>query len=82
MDVIISIGVFLLLAGIVSFEVVLIKTMQMVKEKEETLEYKTEEKPKKVELTDEQKKKQEKLRESFENLMGYGYEDALKSKGE
>jgi flagellar biogenesis protein FliO len=82
MDVIISIGILLLLVGVVGFEITLIKTMQMVKEKEETLEYKTEETPKKTELTEEQKKKQEKMRESFENLMGYGYEEALKSKGE
>lgn len=34
----------------------------------------------KVKLTDEQLKKQEELRKSFENLMGYGYDDALKKK--
>ena len=42
----------------------------------------TVEKPKKAELTEEQKQKQEKLREHFENLMGFDYEKALKSKGE
>ncbi len=33
-------------------------------------------------LTQEQKEKQEKLRESFNNMMEYGYEDALKGKKE
>ena len=34
---------------------------------------------KKVEkLTKEQKKKQEELRKNFENLMGYGYDEALR----
>lgn len=37
---------------------------------------------KKVELTDEEKEKQTKIKKSFDNLMGYGYEEALKSKGE
>lgn len=41
---------------------------------------KTTEKPQKKELTKEQKDKQQKLRKHFENLMGYGYEDALKKK--
>lgn len=37
----------------------------------------------KEELSDEDKKKQEQLRKNFNNLMGYGYEQALKSsKGE
>ena len=44
---------------------------------------KSEEKPNKVELSEEQKEKQEKLRKNFENLMGFDYEKALKSsKGE
>lgn len=38
------------------------------------------EKVEKPKLTKEQKKKQEELRKNFENLMGYGYEDALKKK--
>lgn len=33
-------------------------------------------------LTKEEKKKQEKLRESFNNMMEYGYETALKGKKE
>lgn len=33
-------------------------------------------------LTKEEKEKQEKLRESFNNMMEYGYEDALKGKKE
>lgn len=37
---------------------------------------------KKVELTDEEKEKQTKIKKSFDNLIGYGYEEALKSKGE
>ena len=37
----------------------------------------------KEELSDEDKKKQEQRRKNFNNLMGYGYEQALKSsKGE
>jgi len=39
-----------------------------------------EELPKKVELTDEEKEKQESLRKNFENLMNYDYEIALKRK--
>lgn len=35
------------------------------------------EKPK---LNEEEKKRQEELRKHFENLMNYGYEDALKKK--
>lgn len=31
-------------------------------------------------LNDKEKKKQEELRKNFENLMGYGYDDALKKK--
>jgi uncharacterized protein YnzC (UPF0291/DUF896 family) len=36
----------------------------------------------KPQLTEEEKKKQEKIKKSFNNLMEYGYEDALKGKGE
>ena len=36
----------------------------------------------KPQLTEEEKKKQEKLRESFNNMMEYGYETALKGKKE
>ena len=44
---------------------------------------KCEEKPKKVEISKEDKKKQEKIRKNFENLMNYDYDEALKSsKGE
>ncbi len=31
-------------------------------------------------LNDKEKKKQEELRKNFENLMGYGYDDALRKK--
>ena len=85
MNILIAIGVLLVLIAIVGFEIILIKAMSMASEKEEAMrEYEETQKieAKKTELTEEQKKKQEKLRESFENLMGYGYEDALKSKGE
>lgn len=34
----------------------------------------------KKELTEEEKVKQKRMREHFENLMGYGYEQALKKK--
>ena len=37
-----------------------------------------EEPEKKVEVKSEEQKKQEELRKNFENLMGYGYEEALK----
>lgn len=36
----------------------------------------------KPQLTEEEKEKQEKLRESFNNMMEYGYETALKGKKE
>ena len=36
----------------------------------------------KPQLTEEEKQKQEKLRESFNNMMEYGYETALKGKKE
>lgn len=85
MNIIISIGVLLVLLAIVGFEIILINAMSIASEKEEAMrEYEEAQKieTKKTELTEEQKKKQEELRKSFENLMGYGYEDALKSKGE
>lgn len=59
----------------------LLKIVKNTKKLEKTQEN-TVEKPKKAELTEEQKQKQEKLREHFENLMGFDYEKALKSKGE
>ena len=37
-----------------------------------------EKKVEKPKLTKEQKKKQEELRKNFENLMGYGYDEALR----
>ncbi len=59
----------------------LLENVKNTKKMEKTQEN-TVEKPKKAELTEEQKQKQEKLREHFENLMGFDYEKALKSKGE
>lgn len=82
MNILIAIGVLLILVSIVIFEIFIVASLKVASDCEEVYEEKIIEKPKKVELTEEQKKKQEKLRESFENLMGYGYEDALKSKGE
>ena len=85
MNIIISIGVLLVLIAIVGFEIILIKAMEMASDKEEAMkEYEETQKieAKKTELTEEEKKKQKELRKNFENLMGYGYEDALKSKGE
>lgn len=80
MNILIAIGIILILIAIIVFEVFFICALKANKETEESI---TEEKPKKAELSEEQKKKQEKMRESFENLMGYGYEEALKSsKGE
>ena len=73
MEIIIGIGVLLILTIIIIFEFGILRKMNE----------KPNEMPQKVELTDEQKKKQEKLRENFENLMGFDYEKALKSsKGE
>ncbi len=73
MEIIIGIGVLLILTIIIIFEFGILRKMRE----------KPNEMPQKVELTDEQKKKQEKLRENFENLMGFDYEKALKSsKGE
>ena len=63
--------ILLLLIAVVVGEFLI---MQYVKyEPEES----TKEKPK---LTKEEKKRQEELRKNFENLMNYGYEDALKKK--
>lgn len=71
--------IILIILGVIdlAFQIYLISLM-----KDKPLEYspKTEEKPHKDKLNEEQKKKQEELRKSFENLMGYGYEDALKKK--
>lgn len=36
----------------------------------------------KPQLTEEERKKQEKIKKSFNNLMEYDYDDALKGKGE
>lgn len=72
MNIIIGIGVLLILTIIIIFEFGILKILREMPNKT----------PQKVKLTDEQKKKQEKLREHFENLMGFDYEKALKSKGE
>jgi len=73
MEIIIGIGVLLILTIIIIFEFGILRKMNE----------KPNEMTQKVELTDEQKKKQEKLRKNFENLMGFDYEQALKSsKGE
>ena len=72
----------IVMAFIIIFQFYLLKTVKNTKNIEKMQEN-TVEKPKKAELTEEQKQKQEKLRKHFENLMGYGYEEALKSsKGE
>lgn len=77
-----EIFMLIVMAFIIIFQFYLLKIVENTKKLEKTQEN-TVEKPKKAELTEEQKKKQEKLREHFENLMGYGYEEALKSsKGE
>ena len=81
MEILIGIGVLLILIAIIIFEVFIYCALKMASEANNVTEN-TVEKPKKAELTDEQKKKQEKLREHFENLMGFDYEKALKSKGE
>lgn len=72
MEIIIGIGVLLILTIIIIFEFGILKKLNEVPNKT----------PQKAELTEEQKKKQEKIREHFENLMGFDYEKALKSKGE
>lgn len=79
MEILIGIGVLLILIAIIVFEVFIYCALKS--EDDKTMEN-TVEKPQKVELTDEEKKKQEKLRKNFENLMGFDYEKALKSKGE
>lgn len=71
--------IILIILGVIdlAFQIYLISLM-----KDKPLKYspKTEEKPHEDKLNEEQKKKQEELRKNFENLMGYGYEDALKKK--
>ena len=79
MEILIGIGVLLILIAIIVFEVFIYCALKS--EADKSMEN-TVEKPQKVELTDEEKKKQEKLRKNFENLMGFDYEKALKSKGE
>jgi hypothetical protein len=79
MNYLIGIGVLLILIAIIIFEICIVRAIKDIPVKEEP---KVIEKPKEEKLTDEQKKKQEKLRKSFDNLMGYGYEQALKPKGE
>ena len=81
MEILIGIGVLLILIAIIIFEVFIYCALKLASEADKAMENIVE-KPKKAELTDEQKKKQEKLREHFENLMGFDYEKALKSKGE
>lgn len=81
MEIIIGIGVLLILIAIIVFEVFIYCALKLASEADKAMEN-TVEKPKKAELTEEQKQKQEKLREHFENLMGFDYEKALKSKGE
>lgn len=76
-----EIFMLIVMAFIIIFQFYLLKTVKNTKNLEKMQEN-TVEKPKKAELTEEQKKKQEKLREHFENLMGFDYEKALKSKGE
>ena len=76
-----EIFMLIVMAFIIIFQFYLIKIVKNTKKLEKTQEN-TIEKPKKAELTEEQKRKQEKLREHFENLMGFDYEKALKSKGE
>lgn len=61
---------FILLIGVIGFQFYMFK---LITNKEET--------PKEVKkLTKEQRKKQEELRKSFENLMNYDYSQALKKK--
>lgn len=76
-----EIFMLIVMAFIIIFQFYLLKTVKNTK-KLEKMQENTVEKPKKAELTEEQKQKQEKLREHFENLMGFDYEKALKSKGE
>jgi len=71
-----EIGIFIIMAGIIGFQFYLLKSIKEEKKETPTVV----EKPKQAKLTREQKEKQEKMRKSFENMMGYGYEDALKKK--
>ena len=77
MDILIGIGILLVLIMVIIFEVYLVR---LIKDSPLRDEPKTEEKPHRGELTKEQKERQEELRKAFENLMGYGYNDALKKK--
>lgn len=63
---------------IIIFQFYLLKSIKNTKNIEKN-EHNIKQNNKKVELTEEQRKKQEKMREHFENLMGFDYEKALKS---
>lgn len=68
MNILIGIGIVLILVSIIVFEVCFLKVLK-------TPPIKIEEKE-----TTEDKIKQEELRKSFENLMNYDYNEALKKK--
>ena len=72
-----EIAIFIMMIGVVGFQFYLLKS---IKEKPVKEEPKVKEKPKVAKLTKEQKERQEELRKSFENLMGYDYNEALKKK--
>ena len=65
--------IYLILVILIGLTISQIYTFKLLK-KTKVVTYKTVEKK----LTDEQIKKQENLRKSFDNLMNYDYEEALK----
>ncbi len=70
-----EIVILIIMCCVIFFQFYVVKSMEDIKER---IEAKTVEKPHEVKLTDEQRKKQEELRKNFENLMGYGYDQALR----
>lgn len=64
----------ILIGILIMFNLIFIYCCLKLQKKIEVLE-----KPDKPTLTEEQKQKQEKIKKSFDNMMGYGYEQALKA---
>lgn len=72
-----EIVIFIMMIVIIAFQFALLKSIKKEPPKEEPI---VKEKPKTAKITKEQKEKQEELRKSFENLMNYDYNEALKKK--
>lgn len=78
MEILLIIVIILLIANM-ALNLVKLKVQLPVKEEINARDCIVEQ-PKKVETSKEDKEKIEKTKKAFENLMGYGYEDAIKRK--